>query len=140
MKTILLILALATGATAAALVTITLKSGGTMNGPLVAKSAKEIKIETAYGIISLAEDKVAPESWKLAQTASPSKPSEKYVQPNPGSPPTIAGNGKTASNGRTSPAVKAAPYEAGFSDGRLIGKHDAATSKKRDGEKAMRLG
>ena len=78
----MLILALATGATAEA-VKVTLKSGGTMRGTLVGKSATEIKLETTYGVISLAEDKVAPESWTVAQAATPSNPSGKYVQPNP---------------------------------------------------------
>lgn len=135
MKTILLILALVTGVTAAEAVTITLKSGGTMTGPLVAKSATEIKVETTYGVIALQPDMVVPESWATAQAATISKPSGKFAPPNPAAPAKLTGSGlqKTKS-----------PYDTGISDGRIVGKldgkHDGATGKDRDDEKAKRIG
>jgi hypothetical protein len=83
MKTILAIaLAIVTSANAEKIV-LTLKSGGTMTCTLISKSATEIKVETAYGIIPLRVDAVTPESWAAAHRAPPSKPSGKYIVPNP---------------------------------------------------------
>lgn len=83
MKTILAIaLAIVTTASAEKIV-IALKSGGSMTGTLVAKSATEIKVETAYGIIALPSNAVTPESWDAAHRAAISKPSGKYLVPNP---------------------------------------------------------
>lgn len=52
-----------------------------MIGLLVAKSATQIKVETAYGIIPLLPNAVTSESWTIAQRAKLSKPSGKYIQP-----------------------------------------------------------
>jgi hypothetical protein len=79
-KTLLLILAFISTASAEK-ISIVLKSGGSMTGPLVAKSDTEIKIETAYGIIPLQISAVTPESWSAAHHAIPSKPSGNYIQP-----------------------------------------------------------
>lgn len=90
MKTFLLILALITTASAKP-VTITFKSGGTMTGLLIGKSDAEIKIETDYGIIPLQISAVTPESWTTAQRATLSKPTGKYIVPNPSPKPPQPG-------------------------------------------------
>lgn len=81
MKTILAIFAAIVTTANADKITIALKSGGTMTGTLVGKSATEIKVETAYGIIALPSNSLTPDSWTTAQRAKLSKPSGKYIQP-----------------------------------------------------------
>ena len=135
MKTFLFIaLAIATTASAEK-ISIALNSGGSMTGLLVAKSDTGLKIETRYGIITLPPNAVTPESWTAAQRASPSKPTGKYIVPNPSPKPPQPG--KKIVKG---PTQSKSPYKAGFSDGRIVGKHDCASGKDRDGEKAQRLG
>ncbi len=89
MKTFLSItLAIITVATASAeKISIALKSGGSMTGLLVGKSATEIQIETDFGIIPLQVGAVTPESWNTAQRAATSKPVGKYIVPNPSPKP-----------------------------------------------------
>lgn len=135
MKTILAITFAVITSAAAEPVTIALKSGGKMTGNLVGKTNNEIKIETAYGVIALSSNAVNPESWTTAQSAATSKPSGKYIEPNAIVPKEVKGSAKAL--GASSPK---SPYAAGTSDGRMVGKHDAATGKDRDGQKAMRLG
>lgn len=85
---IILAITLAIVATANAdKITVTLKSGGSMTGTLVGKSATEIKVETTYGVIPLHADRVTPESWTAAQRAAISKPSGNYVVPTPSPKP-----------------------------------------------------
>ncbi len=81
MKTFLFITLAIVATASAEPVTITFKSGGSMTGPLVAKSDWEIKIESDYGIIPLQISAVTQESWTNAQRAKLSKPSGKYIQP-----------------------------------------------------------
>lgn len=138
MKTILAILAAIVTAAAAEPVTVTLKSGGTMKGPLVGKTANEIKIETAYGIITLQSTAVTPESWATAQRATLSKPSGKYAQPNAIVAPTIKVKGSTKPTAIDSAASKE-PYDVGVFDGRMAGKQDATTGKTWDEESVNRL-
>lgn len=132
--TFALIFSIITAATAEP-VSVALKSGGTIAGTLVSKSATEIKVETTYGVIALQPDMVVPESWTAAQCAAISKPSGKFALPNPAAPAKLTGSGlqKTKS-----------PYDAGISDGRIVGKldgkRDGATGKDRDDEKAKRIG
>jgi hypothetical protein len=68
-------------------ISIALKSGGSMTGTLVGKSATEIKIETDFGIIPLQVGAVTSESWTAAQRAATSKPSGKYIVPTPSPKP-----------------------------------------------------
>lgn len=136
MKTILAILAAIVTTTTAEPITVNLKSGGTMKGPLVGKTANEIKIETAYGIITLQSTAVTPESWTTAQRATLSNPSGKYVQPNPTVPKEVKGSAKPTA---IDSAASKEPYDVGAFHGRMAGKQDATSGKDWDEESVNRL-
>jgi hypothetical protein len=86
MKTILLMLAIVTGATAEP-VTITLKSGRIVAGDLVSKSATEIKLDTiSNGLIRIRVINATPESWAIAQRAT-AQAIKQVIPPEP--PPVV---------------------------------------------------